>query len=95
MQRLSLLVDKVLKLSMFENKEIELQKENIDLKLLVEEVMYSMRLQFEKQGASISFKSMGTNYLIHADRLHITSVLYNLFDNALKLCNIHTNGFHF
>ena len=31
MQRLSLLVDKVLRLSMFENSEIELKKENFDL----------------------------------------------------------------
>lgn len=84
LQRLSMLVDKVLKLSMFENKEIELQKENFDLKQLIEEVMYSMRLQFEKQGATINFKTMGTDFTIHADRLHITSVVYNLFDNALK-----------
>ena len=84
LQRLSLLVDKVLKLSMFENKEIELQKQNFDLKQLIEEVMYSMRLQFEKQGAQINFKSMGPDFMILADRLHITSVIYNLFDNALK-----------
>lgn len=84
LQRLSMLVDKVLKLSMFENKEIELQKENFDLKQLIDEVMYSMRLQFEKQGAAVNFKSMGPDFTIHADRLHITSVIYNLFDNALK-----------
>jgi signal transduction histidine kinase len=84
LQRLSMLVDKVLKLSMFENKEIELQKENFDLKQLIEEVMYSMRLQFEKQGATVNFKTMGPDFNIHADRLHITSVVYNLFDNALK-----------
>ena len=84
LQRLSLLVDKVLKLSMFENKEIELQKENFDLKQLIDEVIYTMRLQFEKQGATISFKSMGPVFMINADRLHVTSVIYNLFDNALK-----------
>ena len=84
LQRLSLLVDKVLKLSMFENKEIELQKENFDLKQLIDEVIYTMRLQFEKQGAAISFKTMGLDFMILADRLHVTSVMYNLFDNALK-----------
>lgn len=84
LQRLSLLVDKVLKLSMFENKDIELQKEDFDLKQLINEVIYTMRLQFEKQGATIDFKSMGPEFMIHGDRLHITSVIYNLFDNALK-----------
>lgn len=84
LQRLSMLVDKVLKLSMFENKEIELQNESIDLKQLVDEVIYSMRLQFEKQGAKISFKTFGPDFIITADRMHITSVIYNLIDNALK-----------
>jgi signal transduction histidine kinase len=84
LQRLSLLVDKVLKLSMFENKEIELQKENFNLKQLIYEVIYTMRLQFEKQGAAINFKTMGPDFMILADRLHITSVIYNLIDNALK-----------
>ena len=53
LQRLSLLVDKVLKLSMFENKDIELQKSDFNLKELVEEVMHSMRLQFQKNKATI------------------------------------------
>ncbi len=84
LQRLSLLVDKVLKLSMFENKDIELQKSDFNLKELVEEVMHSMRLQFQKNKATISFKTAGEPFYIHADRLHITSVIYNLLDNALK-----------
>lgn len=84
LQRLSLLVDKVLKLSMFESRRIELKKEQFDLKELVEETMNVLKLQFEKQKASVSLQTEGDNFLIEADRLHITSVLYNLLDNALK-----------
>lgn len=84
LQRLSLLVDKVLKLSMFEKKEIELKKEQFDCKQLVEEVMTSMRLQFEKYHAKVKLHSEGDNFLVTADKLHITSVIYNLLDNALK-----------
>lgn len=84
LQRLSLLVDKVLKLSMFENKEITLQKESFDLRLLAEEVVISMRLQFEKQKATTKLETQGENFIIEADKLHMTSVLYNLLDNALK-----------
>lgn len=84
MQRLSLLVDKVLKLSMFENREITLSKEQFDLRTLAASVMDSMRLQFEKHRAHTSIKTSGHNFIITADKLHITSVLYNLLDNALK-----------
>ena len=83
LQRLSLLVDKVLKLSMFEKKEIELKIENVDLKALVEEVAASMRLQLEKQKAQLSIQSAGDT-TIEGDRLHFMSVIFNLLDNALK-----------
>lgn len=84
LQRLSLLVDKVLKLSMFENHEITLQKESFDLKKLIEDVMLSMKLQFNKQKAITELETTGQDFLIDADKLHITSVVYNLLDNALK-----------
>ncbi len=84
LQRLSLLVDKVLKLSMFEKKEIELKKEQFDCKQLAEEVMSSMRLQFEKFHARVKLNTEGDNFIVEADKLHITSVIYNLLDNALK-----------
>jgi len=87
MQRLGLLVDKVLKLSMFENREIALNKERFDLRALARSVMVSMKLQFEKQQATTTLKATGSNFMITADKLHMTSVLYNLLDNALKYSN--------
>lgn len=84
LQRLSLLVDKVLKLSMFEKHQIELREESVDLKQLVEEVVSSMKLQFEKYKAKVSIRPEGKDFVIKADRLHVTSVIFNLLDNALK-----------
>jgi len=83
LQRLSLLVDKVLKLSMFEKKEIELRYELLDLKGVVDEVVSSMRLQIEKYGATVSVTTEGDTNL-QGDRLHLLSVVFNLLDNALK-----------
>jgi two-component system phosphate regulon sensor histidine kinase PhoR len=87
LQRLSLLVDKVLKLSMFEKKEVELKKETFDMEELINEVLNIMKVQFEKHGARVIVKKEGNDFMIEADRLHITSVLYNLLDNALKYSN--------
>ena len=84
MQRLGLLVDKVLKLSLYENREIKLQKEQFRLEELASEVAASMKLQFEKQQAAVTIAATGENFTITADRLHMTSVIYNLLDNALK-----------
>lgn len=89
LQRLSLLVDKVLKLSMFEKQQIELNGEPFDLKELVEEVVASMRLQFEKYRAHVNIQANGNDFMIEADRMHITSVIFNLLDNALKYSKTH------
>lgn len=91
LQRLSMLVDKVLRLSMFESKEIALNKEWFDLKQLTEDVINTMKLQSEKKNATIELitdenpacRQTGI-FAVHADKLHFTSVLYNLIDNALK-----------
>jgi len=84
LNRLSMLVDKVLKLSMFEKQQVELQLEAFDIKQLTADIIASMGLQFEKAGAAVSLHTSGSNNIINADHLHITSVLYNLIDNALK-----------
>ena len=86
LQRLSLLVDKVLKLSMFEKKEVELVYEPLDLKALVAEVTSSMRLQSEKHGATVQVTPEGDT-TVTGDRLHLVSVIFNLLDNALKYSN--------
>jgi two-component system, OmpR family, phosphate regulon sensor histidine kinase PhoR len=86
LQRLSLLVDKVLKLSMFEKKEVDLVYENLDMKALVEEVTSSMRLQFEKRNAEVAIHTEGETTL-EGDRIHLVSVIFNLLDNALKYSN--------
>ncbi|RYY93138.1 MAG: HAMP domain-containing histidine kinase, partial [Chitinophagaceae bacterium] len=83
LQRLSLLVDKVLKLSMFEKRSIELKYEDLDLQDLVQEVTASMRLQFERRNATVTTEAVGDTHL-QGDRLNLVSVIFNLVDNALK-----------
>lgn len=84
LNRLSLLVDKVLKMAAFEQKEMPLMLETLDLAALTQQVLDSMKLQFEKYHASVSLEKTGTDFNIEADRTHITSIIYNLIDNALK-----------
>lgn len=84
LNRLTILVDKVLKMSIFEQKEPELQLESINVKELVQQITASMRLQFEKYHAEVNVDASGEDFMIQGDRLHLTSVVYNLVDNALK-----------
>jgi len=89
LNRLSLLVDKVLRVSLFEKQEPELRSEPLDLKILVEEILHSMRLQFEKYRAQVQFLPEGDFFALKGDRMHLVSVVYNLLDNALKYSSLH------
>ncbi len=84
LMRLEILVDNVLKASVAEGKEMQLNLEQVNMHTLVSEILETMKLQFEKMRASVHFNSTASQQLLKADRVHLTSIIYNLLDNALK-----------
>ena len=89
LDRLALLVDNVLKTSVQEGKEMLLDMEKIDLQALIKTILSTMKLQFDKMDAEVSFKAKNQPMWVEGDRVHLTSVIYNLLDNALKYSNDH------
>ena len=79
LQRLSLLVDKVLKLSMFEQNAMEFAREPVNLKGLVVDVMDSMRLQLEKSGAAIHLDAADRALMASTGTAAAASPTSNLF----------------
>lgn len=84
LNRLALLVDKVLKMATFEQQGLSLSPETVDWSEIIRLVLNSMRLQFEKYGATVHFEKSGETFMLSADKIHLTNVVYNLLDNALK-----------
>lgn len=84
LNRLTLLVDKVLKMTTFEQQGLNLNLESVNVAELVQQVLSSLKLQFEKYKAEVSFDKIGQGFVISADKIHLTNVVYNLLDNALK-----------
>jgi two-component system, OmpR family, phosphate regulon sensor histidine kinase PhoR len=84
LNRLSILVDKVLKMAIFEQKELEFTFEKHDLKVIIEKVLLTMKLQFEKYNANVNFEVIGDDFTLNCDDIHLTNVIYNLIENALK-----------
>lgn len=84
LQRLSIMVDRVLKMSMFENNALQLHPERFDMHAALQKVLQSMRLQFERSHAQVIPQIQGNEFLVRGDAVHLTNVIYNLLDNALK-----------
>jgi len=84
LNRLTLLTDKVLKTSAFEDHGIEYTTESVNLETTIDQILNSMKLVFEKQKATVSFDKEGNNFAVQGGSIHLTNVIYNLLDNALK-----------
>lgn len=84
MQRLSMLVDRVLKMSMFESQTLQIHPEPFNMQGAIQKILESLSLQFEKNRAKVNFTTEGQDFQIEADPIHLTNVVYNLLDNALK-----------
>lgn len=84
LNRLTLMTEKILKTSAFEENGLDLKKGEVDFAEIIERVLRSLKLVFEKQDATIDFKKSGSDFRIIGNAEHLTNVVYNLLDNAIK-----------
>ncbi len=82
--RLGLLVENVLKSSIWNSSNFNLNLEKIDLNSVIEEVTKSIEIQVNKKKGTLTSALTSKNCFILADKIHITNLLFNLLDNAIK-----------
>jgi len=88
LNRLTLLTDKVLKTAVFDNSRgVNFENEQVDLNKTVDQILHSMKLIFEKQKALVTYEKKGDSFTIRGGSVHLTNLIYNLLDNALKYSN--------
>ncbi len=83
-KRLGFLVEKVLQMSLFERQKAALKLKEVDANDLVINVANTFALKVEKYGGTLDVDLQATDSTICADEMHITNVLFNLMDNAVK-----------
>ncbi len=84
LNRLALLTDKVLRASAFEKEGIDFEPESVAFDAVVQQVLASMKLLFEKRNARVNFETEGDDFEVLGSKTHLTNVIFNLVDNALK-----------
>ncbi len=84
MNRLDLLIAKVLNNSVLENGQDLFIPEPLNLVQLIEEVIQSQKYRIEKDAAELIFVSELKDAKVVLDKLHFQGVLINLIDNSLK-----------
>lgn len=83
-KRLGVLVENVLRTAIFEQGEMQLRVNRVDIHEVIRQVIRNIEIQVKKkQGEIITHLDAG-NTVIEGDNLHLTNVIYNLIDNAVK-----------
>lgn len=82
--RLNMQVERVLQTVKAERKEFQLNKEKIDLHELVKSIVESFNVNAKNNKGEIKLNFSAANYNILADKHHLTNIIFNLLDNAIK-----------
>lgn len=83
-KRLGLQVEKVLQMAIFEKGKVKLKLKEIDLHSVIKKVADNVNLQVQSRGGKLQLELNADKTIIIADEVHITNVVNNLLDNALK-----------
>jgi len=83
-KRLGFLVEKVLQMSLFENQKATLKLKELDINDLLANIANTFKIKVEKSGGMIDIDLGAEESTIFADEMHLTNMLFNLMDNAVK-----------
>ena len=86
-ERLNWQVEKVLQITEIEQGRMNLKSEKIYLNESIKSVVSSVQLNLKTKGGDVKTNLLAKNDLINCDKLHLTNVLYNIIDNAIKYSN--------
>ncbi|AEA42824.1 sensor histidine kinase [Fluviicola taffensis] len=86
-KRLENQVERVLNVAKLDKEKLSLKKESCSIHDLILEAKDSFDLNQTDQGGEIELVLDAVKDTLMVDEVHITNVVYNLLDNAVKYCN--------
>lgn len=85
-KRLEQQVERVLNVAKLDKDQVILTLEDVDVNEIIKDVKESFELHHLDKGGSIDITLNAATYHVKADLIHLTNVVYNLLDNAVKYC---------
>lgn len=85
-KRLENQVERVLNVAKMDKDTLQLKKENFNMHELLEEAKENFEFNQHENGGIIHLQLEATKYELFVDPVHISNVVFNLLDNAIKYC---------
>ncbi|MBN1820152.1 MAG: HAMP domain-containing histidine kinase [Prolixibacteraceae bacterium] len=86
-KRLSFQVEKVLQMAVFNEGRLKLKFKPLDMNSLIENVISNFELKVQNKNGELLSNLEAEFSEIKGDEVHITNVIFNLLDNAVKYSN--------
>ncbi len=83
-KRLSILVESILQTSILDKGEFKLKVVQLDIHDIINQVIVNTQLLVDQKNGTISNNPNAVNIKIEGDKVHVTNIIFNLIDNAIK-----------
>lgn len=83
-QRMNRQVETILKASQLERQEVDLTLKPVHIHEIIKDVVDNFTLQLEDRKGIVEMDLKASNDLINADEVHLSNLVNNMVDNALK-----------
>ncbi|MGZ3865011.1 MAG: sensor histidine kinase [Bacteroidia bacterium] len=83
-KRLGVLVESILQTAVLDKGDFKLKRSEFSIHDVINEAVEKAQLQIEQKKGILTESLKATNPNLFADKVHISNIVYNLLDNALK-----------
>jgi two-component system phosphate regulon sensor histidine kinase PhoR len=83
-KRLSVLVESILQTSILDKGNFKLKYELLNIHEIIDLAIQNIQIQIDQKNGILTHHFLATQPLFHGDKVHITNIVYNLLDNAIK-----------
>ena len=82
--RLGGMAEKILQTAIIDKGQLKLNNEWVNVHDLIKELVKNNEMMINQRAGNISYNLEAQHFIVNADRLHLTNLMYNLLDNANK-----------
>jgi two-component system phosphate regulon sensor histidine kinase PhoR len=84
--RLGLMAEQILQTAILDKGQLKLKKSSNNMHDIINAAIGSKKMAIDAKGGSIKLQLLATHLEVMGDNIHLTNIIINLLDNAIKYC---------